>query len=661
MPLATLMIHVALILIVAGAFITFFSARRGTIKLEKDAAPTANYVAEDGSTGELPFSVSLKDCDIDYYPGTSTPSDYSSEIEVNDNGARHLGTVAMNQVYTYSHYRFYQTGMGQDYTVLSLNYDPWGIAVSYSGYFLLMASMLAFFFVKRSRFHSLIKGLGVVVALICVSGSATAASSSSEDMPEVLQRPLAKSFGEMYVYWNGRVVPLQTMAKEFCLKVYGKPSYRGLTPEQVLTGWLFYYDSWKTEPMIRVKGESVGECIGADGKYATLKDFYDREGLKLARLPEDDRNSKAAMEAMEKIDLISQVCTGSAWKIYPVGKGEDITWLSWTDTPAGNLSEEELAMIYGSMDEVSAFIQRGMFRASNESVKEIIRYQEGYRKSGILPSESATKAERIYNALPALKYAGIAAILLGLGAFAVFCIRERRNWSGKRVRTVSVILKIMAGVILLYLLSLFILRWVAGGHVPLANGYETMLGIAIAAGVLSLVARGKYWILFPMGMIVSGLACMVSTMGEGNPAIGHLVPVLSSPLLSIHVMLVMVSYALFAIVWLLAITSLFSKNDKRLTDIATIILYPAEFALGAGIFIGAIWANNSWGRYWGWDPKETWALITFLVYSVPLHGMLAKWLRKPRVLNIYYLLAFLCVLFTYFGVNFLLGGLHSYA
>ena len=123
----------------------------------------------------------------------------------------------------------------------------------------------------------------------------------------------------------------------------------------------------------------------------------------------------------------------------------------------------------------------------------------------------------------------------------------------------------------------------------------------------------------------------------------------------------MVSYALFAVMWLLALTSLFSKNDKRLSDIATIILYPAEFALGAGIFIGAIWANNSWGRYWGWDPKETWALITFLVYSVPLHGWLSKWLRKPRVLNIFYLLAFLCVIFTYFGVNFLLGGLHSYA
>ena len=157
-------------------------------------------------------------------------------------------------------------------------------------------------------------------------------------------------------------------------------------------------------------------------------------------------------------------------------------------------------------------------------------------------------------------------------------------------------------------------------------------------------------------------------MGEANPRITQLMPVLQSPLLSIHVMVIMVSYVLFAFMMLNGVAALIisarggsGERIGYLQTVSNIMLYPAVFLLAAGIFIGAVWANVSWGRYWGWDPKEVWALITMLIYSLGIHQGSLKWFRNPKHFHIFCILAFLSVLVTYFGVNFLLGGLHSYA
>lgn len=162
--------------------------------------------------------------------------------------------------------------------------------------------------------------------------------------------------------------------------------------------------------------------------------------------------------------------------------------------------------------------------------------------------------------------------------------------------------------------------------------------------------------------LLSGFALLVSYLGQMNPQITPLMPVLVSPWLSTHVSLIMMSYALFAFMMLNGILALCLRRSARmLMLLSRLLLYPAVFFLGAGIFLGAVWANASWGRYWAWDPKEVWALITFMVYGAAFHARSLRIFRSPLFFHIYMIVAFLTVLMTYFGVNYILGGMHSYA
>lgn len=172
------------------------------------------------------------------------------------------------------------------------------------------------------------------------------------------------------------------------------------------------------------------------------------------------------------------------------------------------------------------------------------------------------------------------------------------------------------------------------------------------------------------GLLMSGFMLLVSHLGEMDPSITPRMPVLNSSLLSIHVSIIMISYALLSLTFISAIAYFLTCNSKResvmaanrqLTILSQIFLYPAITTLGLGIFIGAIWANISWGSYWGWDPKETWALITFMIYAIPLHTKSFSALGKPKNYHLFMLLSFFSILMTYFGVNYILGGMHSYA
>ena len=221
----------------------------------------------------------------------------------------------------------------------------------------------------------------------------------------------------------------------------------------------------------------------------------------------------------------------------------------------------------------------------------------------------------------------------------------------------------------LFLSVLIALRGVLSGYFPLSNGYEVMHFLAWTALLLTLLFYRRFQMLLPFGFLLCGFSLLVATMGEANPQITALKPVLSSPLLSVHVVVIMFSYALLAFIMLNGLTAIllhcFSENAQRqierLKTISHLMLYPAVFCLAIGIFVGAIWANLSWGRYWGWDPKEVWALITLMIYSLALHTDSLPMFCKPMFFHLFAVVAFLAVLFTYFGVNFLLGGLHSYA
>ena len=258
-------------------------------------------------------------------------------------------------------------------------------------------------------------------------------------------------------------------------------------------------------------------------------------------------------------------------------------------------------------------------------------------------------------------------LTVGLLSF-IFCCR--RVVKGKaESRFEGALYAVLMGVLFLYLTLHITLRGVVSNHLPLSNGYETMLFMAWCSALLTLIMRKRFYLAFPFGMFLCGLTILVATLGQSNPRITQLMPVLHSPWLSIHVVTIMIAYSLLAFAMMNGVTAFIvrystaNRNDiiEYLQVVSKIMLYPAIFLLAIGIFIGAVWANVSWGRYWGWDPKEVWALITMLVYSIVLHSVSLPWLRKPMVFHLFCIVAFLTVLITYFGVNFFLGGMHSYA
>ena len=628
---ATFCLHLSFVLILAGAMVTHLWGEQGLMHLRADSvSPSCCFKTADGETRRLPFTVALKEFNLKNYAGTDAPMDYISTIEICDRGERSEATVSMNNIHRHRNYRFYQSGFDRDGlgATLAISHDPWGIGITYAGYMLLLLSMAGFFFQKGSRFRSLLNSpaLKKTFLILILTGSSFSAVAVEENAPKTLSREAAEAFGDMYFYYNDRICPLQTFAKDFTIKIYGKPSYKGLTCEQVLAGWFFFPESWRSEQMIKIKGADAKAVLGVSGKYACLDDFLDRGIYKLESALQNmsGDNIKNIHAANEKFSLITMVCA--------------------TDM----LELDRSIALQEPEEQIRAFVKIRREQASEGA--------EGY------PAEALFRAEKLYNRSNLNKPLAMFCLTAGILAFLAFCL------SDKRLRWLRICLACICAGVFGYLTFHIGLRWYISGHVPLSNGHETMQFMAWCSLILCISIRNRFRFALPMGILLCGAAMLVSMMGEANPRITQLMPVLQSPLLSIHVMVIMVSYVLFAFMMLNGIAAFIisarggaGERIDYLQTVSNIMLYPAVFLLAAGIFIGAVWANVSWGRYWGWDPKEVWALITMLVYSLGLHAGSLKWFRKPMNFHLFCILAFISVLITYFGVNFLLGGLHSYA
>ena len=470
-----------------------------------------------------------------------------------------------------------------------------------------------------------------------------------------LPQDVANEFGNLLVYHNNRICPLQTLARDYTIKLTGKTSYKDFTAEQVFSGWFFYYDEWRNEPMIKIKGKDAQQALNIKGKYASFNDFYSQQGYKLI-----GTRGKNFSAADEKYNLIIMNLTGSLLKIFPHkdpqtfnsdDNYEQIKWFALNDNLPTDMSQAEQLFIHKSMTLVAEYVANAEYTEAIDLIRKIRKYQDS-QLGTFAPSKAHITAERIYNHLNFNRPLAIALMLIGILLFVITLIKTQTpQWAWITLSLTAI-----------YLLFSISLRGYIAGHFPLSNGFETMQFLALIVALLpfiNLLRKNTHTpsLLIPNCTLISGIALMVATMSELNPRITLLMPVLQSPLLSIHVMMIMISYALFALITLNAIVNLIKKSK----DLQLPTLTFALFLLTAGIFIGAIWANVSWGRYWGWDPKEVWALITMLIYSLPLHRISLKIFQNPRFLNWYYIFAFLSVIITYFGVNFILGGLHSYA
>lgn len=661
---AALALHLGLELILAGALVTWLAGQRGTFHLRAEHPTERHFTGDNGRRYPLPFAVRLDEFRIEYYAGTRAPMDFVSELSFIDGADTLRRTVSMNRIARYRGYRFYQSGYDAEGggTTLSVAYDPWGIGISYLGYALLVASMIGLLVARNGPFRRLLRhpalraSSAAVIFLLCGAGA-----QAAENRPQTLPQEVAAELGALGVYYNDRVCPLSTLARECTTKLCGRSSWRGRSAGQVLAGWLFYYDDWTAEPMIRVKSADVRQRLEIGGRYARLTDF--QRAIRLGRLQElpPDRSVR---EADERFRLAGLLASGQMLRLFPYTDpvtGE-LHWAAPVDNLPAELPGEQRIFIRRSMDYLHELVLKRDYAAACDLLRKIGDYQR-QTCSGRMPSPVRLRAERLYNRLGYSFPAAIVFVLIGIIGFAVRCREMLRNRRSRRIGL------LLTGVLIagwFYLSVLLALRGYVCGHWPMSNGFETMQFMAWCTWLVTLLFRRRFLLLIPMGLLVGGLAMMVSVMGSSNPQITPLMPVLNSPLLSIHVMLVMAAYSLLALTACNGVAGIAAlrrhpQSAERLRIVGAVMLYPAVFALAAGIFVGAVWANVSWGRYWGWDPKEVWALITLLVYATALHSGSLPAFRRPDFFHTFCIAAFLTVIVTYFGVNFLLGGMHSYA
>ena len=677
------LLHLSLLFILAGAFTPWIYGEQGTMRVRQGEQQTS-FTDSKGISHQLPFSITLNQFEIIYYKGTLAPMDFISHISVADKDCHRQiqGKVSMNHIFSYQHYRFYQSGYSEDNegSVFSVSHDPYGIGITYAGYTLLLLSTVFFFFSPQSRFRQLLKSpllhrsLTVILLLFAFSLNSNFLKANSPS-PKVLPREVAEHFGDLYILYNNRICPLQTFARDFTIKLYGSSSYKGLTPEEVLTGWLFYYDSWKNEPIIRIKSNEARKLLEIEGNYARLKDYIStineyklEKMMNHIRSGEQVTDKRGIEEADEKFNIINLVCTGAMMKIFPCRNiaGKTLEWYSQSDQLPQDMDNDKWVFIRKSMSYVNEMIVMKKYNDACLLLEKIKKYQQK-ECDGLLPADNKFKAEKIYNQFDYSKSVAMACICIGLICFIYYChcMASQKRTSRKAI----IILNILLWIVFTYLSAAICLRGYVSNHLPLSNGFETMQFMAWCTLLLTFLLQRKFAMLLPFGFLLCGLTLMVSMLGESNPQITQLMPVLQSPLLSIHVVVIMIAYSLLAFIMLNGVTAVIlhqsqkecKEQIERLQIISQIILYPAIFLLAIGIFIGAVWANVSWGRYWGWDPKEVWALITMLVYALALHPRSLPWFHRTMFFHVFCITAFITVLITYFGVNFLLGGMHSYA
>lgn len=377
--------------------------------------------------------------------------------------------------------------------------------------------------------------------------------------------------------------------------------------------------------------------------------------------------------------------SGSLLKLFPYTNKGKTTWFAPTDDLPNAMDREHqqfvrsICLLLGDCALASDYTQM------DAVVGKMLKYQQ---KNGgaSMPSDRRVAAERIYNRIRFATILFMLCLAMGIISFLYAIIRMCREDNGannvgtdadpvRKERSKRLHLTFFGASYAVLLLSFCALtyceylRWTISGTLPMTNGYETMLFVAWLVQLLALVCGVRLRLLVALGFLMSGFFLLVSHIGQMDPQIKHTMPVLNSPLLSVHVSIIMMGFAMLSFTFISGLTAILLRLVSRtaqpkmvqLQQLSLVFLYPALAALGIGIFIGAIWANVSWGEYWGWDPKEVWALITFMIYAIPLHARSVAQLRRPTAFHLFMTLAFLTLVMTYFGVNYFLGGMHSYA
>ncbi len=646
---------------------------------------------------ELPFHIKLKKFIMDKYPGTESASSYASEVQLIDtkNNVSKDFRIFMNNILNYGGYRFFQSSFDKDEkgTYLSVNHDYWGTLISYIGYALLTLGMLLTLFSKKTRFYQVIQKIKklraksvslILVCLLSFSSAITVAQTKSH-VRHGVSLDHATKFSKIAVQdHRGRMKPIHTLSREILRKIYRKESLDGLTADQVLLGMFANKKDWYGVKIIKLgKHKEILKKIGVQGKYAAYKDFFDTNGNYKLRdevnktydmIPKDRGvYQKELLKIDERLNIVNLVFSANLLKIIPLQEDLNNTWISRHSHGNENNHSNHVASKFFNAYETA--LQKGIktndYTDANKLIDELHDYQ---LKNGgqVMPSSAKINAEITLNQLHVFNRLALLYFLLGL-IFLFFLFYS----VFKPKINLKIIYKILISLVILGFVFHTIglgLRWYISGRAPWSNGYESMIYIAWTTTLAGLLFTRKSFGGLAATMMLAATILLVAMLSYLDPEITPLVPVLKSYWLTIHVSLEAGSYgflmlgAFIGIINLLLMIFMTEKNKDRVKRIIQEMSYISELTLIGGLFmvsigtyLGGVWANESWGRYWGWDAKETWALVTILVYAFILHMRIIPKLFGLFSYNVATIFGLATVIMTYYGVNYYLSGLHSYA
>ena len=660
---------------------------------------------------KTPFSIKLNDFQLEKYPGSESAASYASEVTVIAPEETFDFRIFMNNILNYKGYKFFQASYdlsgGKEQTHLSVNHDWWGTFITYLGYSLLYTGMICIFFAKNTRFDSLKNSLrkirkkkatlSIIGALFLSSFTFSQHTNhvvSNQQIDSILKANLvslehAEEFNKLVIQdAGGRMKPAHTFASELVRKVSQTETLHNMKPSQVLLSIIENSRLWYEVPAVYLEKQNlkIREQLGlADTvKYARLSDFFTNRGDYKIREQVTEAQKKKIQNKFEqdliKIDrrvgLLYSAIGGGILKIFPIPNDENNKWVSQPETfSTKGFKASDTVFVRKSLPLYVQLLQTAKktndYSKANQVLEGIKKYQKTYGAE-IYPSDNKIELEIAYNRYNIFKklirYYGLASLLLIV--FVIAQIFSTKKW-------ISYVVKALIGfVILLFLMHTagLIARWYISGNAPWSNAYESIIYVAFTTMLFGFYLGRKSALTIAATTFVTSIILFVAGMNWLDPEIANLQPVLNSWWLLVHVSIIVASYGPLTLGMILGIFALFlmlftTKNNKKKMDVnikeITII---NEMAVTVGVvmltignFLGGMWANESWGRYWGWDPKETWALISIMIYAFVLHMRLIPGLRGRYTFNLWTVIAYASIMMTYFGVNFYLSGLHSYA
>ena len=696
-----LLTHIALLVILAGAMVSHVIGEEGILHLREGECSDQLQIETDRGTLRyaLPFEVELVRFTLTRYPGSASPSAYESELLVHVEGQTIPVRVSMNNVLDVKGYRFFQASYDPDEkgTVLSVNRDVEGRNITYTGYLLLLAGLLYSLFGSHTRFRQLARQLnklggkvliGIVGCCCCLSAWAQTAVSAAPAEEIVLRQVVdpshAARFGRLPMQSPaGRMMPINTFSSELLRKLHKADRFGQLNGDQFLLSLLAMPEKWVHIPLIAFSNQALANYYELSTPACAYVELFDTNGhYKLqerleaayAKMPAQ-RNAfdKDLIKLDEQINIFHQLIRYQWLPIFPLrgdpahkwyAPGEDLSAFSGKDS----LFVSQIMGWY--LQEVREGLKTDDWKKADEVLAMIDTYQQAQEEIlDIRPAKM--EAEIRYNQLDLFRQCKKGYLILG-GLLLVCAFAALFNPRRSLRYVMRGLIGLIIGVFLLHIYGMG-MRWYIGGYAPWSNSYETMVYVAWATVCAGLFFLRKSTLTFALATLFGGVILFVSGLNWMDPQIGTLVPVLKSPWLMFHVAVIVGAYGFFGISCLIGLTNLVMMSLSRqrtsqlvemrireLSLVSEMSLWVGLALMTVGTFLGAIWANESWGRYWGWDPKETWALITMIVYAIVTHLRMAKDGCSLWLFNLLSVIAFYSVLMTFLGVNYLLSGMHSY-